>query len=53
MRIAVLATLFCMLFAALGRGAEPVPIIFDTDMDSDCDDAGALALLHTLADRVE
>lgn len=28
-------------------------IIFDTDMDSDCDDAGALALLHALADRGE
>ncbi len=32
---------------------EPVPILFDTDMDSDCDDAGALALLHALADRGE
>ena len=26
--------------------SQPVPIIFDTDMGSDCDDAGALALLH-------
>jgi inosine-uridine nucleoside N-ribohydrolase len=26
-----------------------VPIIFDTDMDTDCDDAGALAVLHALA----
>ncbi len=31
----------------------PVRIIFDTDMDSDCDDAGALAVLHALADRGE
>jgi inosine-uridine nucleoside N-ribohydrolase len=31
----------------------PVRIIFDTDMDTDCDDAGALAILHTLADRGE
>ena len=31
----------------------PVPIIFDTDMASDCDDAGALAVLHALADRGE
>src|SRR5688572_6544536 len=31
----------------------PVPIIFDTDMDSDCDDAAALAMLHALADRGE
>lgn len=33
--------------------AAPVPIIFDTDMDTDCDDAGALAVLHALADRDE
>lgn len=31
----------------------PVSIIFDTDIGSDCDDAGALALLHALADRGE
>lgn len=30
---------------------EPVKIIFDTDMGSDCDDAGALALLHAYADE--
>lgn len=30
---------------------QPVNIIFDTDMDSDCDDAGALAVLHYYADR--
>ena len=26
-------------------------IILDTDMGPDCDDAGALAVLHALADR--
>lgn len=31
----------------------PVSIIFDTDMDTDADDAGALAMLHALADRGE
>ena len=31
----------------------PVPVIFDTDMDTDCDDAGALAMLHALADAGE
>lgn len=31
----------------------PVKVIFDTDMDSDCDDVGALAVLHALADRGE
>ncbi len=29
---------------------SPVKIIFDTDMGSDCDDVGALALLHAYAD---
>jgi len=33
--------------------APPVKIILDTDMSGDCDDAGALALLHALADRGE
>ena len=28
--------------------AAPVKIIFDTDMANDCDDAGALAVLHAL-----
>ena len=32
---------------------SPVRIIFDTDMDTDCDDAGALAMLHALADQGE
>jgi len=31
----------------------PAKIIFDTDMDSDCDDLGALAMLHALADAGE
>lgn len=30
-----------------------VPIIFDADMDSDCDDVAALGVLHALADRGE
>ena len=30
-----------------------VPVIFDTDMGSDCDDAGALAVLHYFMDRGE
>ena len=33
--------------------AAPVKIIFDTDMANDCDDAGALAVLHALADKGE
>lgn len=47
---------------SLGSAAEtsrmnPAPprprVIFDTDMGSDCDDAGALAVLHALADAGE
>ena len=30
-----------------------IKIIFDTDMDTDCDDVGALAMLHALAGRKE
>ncbi len=33
--------------------AEPVPLIFDTDMGNDIDDALALAMLHSLASRGE
>ena len=42
-----------LLFLCLRLHAEPVRIFFDTDMDTDCDDAGALAVLHALADRGE
>jgi hypothetical protein len=49
----ILLAVLCLLFVAPAGGAEPVRIIFDTDMDSDCDDAGALALLHALGDRGE
>ncbi|MBI1369776.1 MAG: nucleoside hydrolase [Planctomycetes bacterium] len=37
------------------RAAEPhpVPIFFDTDMDTDVDDVGALAMLHAMADEGE
>jgi hypothetical protein len=53
MRIATLALLLAVSPLATAWAAESVPIIFDTDMDSDCDDAGALAQLHTLADLGE
>ncbi len=51
-----------LLFLALAATATaadassrptPVPVIFDTDMAGDCDDAGALAVLHALADAGE
>lgn len=46
----IAALIFLKTFAAR---AEPVRIVFDTDMANDCDDAGALAVLHALADRGE
>lgn len=61
---AVLNTAMFLLFIA-GLGAlvaagksesspkEPVKVIFDTDMYTDFDDAGALACLHALADAGE
>ncbi len=38
--------------ATAGRaaGAEPVRLLFDTDLESDVDDVGAVAVLHALAD---
>jgi len=39
--------------AAEPPAAAPVKIFFDTDMETDCDDAGALAVLHALADKGE
>ena len=45
----LLAVLF---IACVSTSAQAqVKIIFDTDMDTDCDDAGALAILHALSDR--
>jgi hypothetical protein len=34
-----------------GTGAYRPSLIFDTDIGSDCDDAGAMAVLHRLADK--
>lgn len=46
--------LSCLLLAlSFSSFAAPVPVIFDTDMANDCDDAGALAVLHALADKGE
>ena len=42
-----------LLWLASPVAAEPVKLILDTDMSGDCDDAGALALLHALADQGE
>ncbi|MEM9478146.1 MAG: nucleoside hydrolase [Verrucomicrobiota bacterium] len=45
--------LFPFLIFATSAMADPVKLIFDTDMANDCDDAGALAVLHALADLGE
>ncbi|KLU07406.1 Inosine-uridine preferring nucleoside hydrolase [Rhodopirellula islandica] len=56
---------FCLVMLAISASLSPVSatepsanqppvkLILDTDMSGDCDDAGALALLHALADRGE
>jgi len=51
--VAMLFLAITLLFGcnSLHQKQQPVKIIFDTDMGSDCDDAGALALLHVYADR--
>lgn len=48
-RLILLFPVICLSVAF----AAPVKVIFDTDMETDCDDAGAMAVLHTLADRGE
>lgn len=60
MKSTLLVSIASGVFAVLAMAAPespkppaPVPLIFDTDMSGDCDDAGALALLHALADRGE
>lgn len=40
-----------LVMAWLLSASQPVNIILDTDMHTDCDDAGALAVLHALSDE--
>ena len=47
-----LAVLF-LAFSLAAAAAPPVPVIFDTDMGNDIDDALALAMLHALQSRGE
>lgn len=46
----ILETLLVLCCAAQ---SAPVPVVFDTDLSTDCDDVGAMAVLHALADRGE
>jgi hypothetical protein len=47
------ALLALAVAAGAPAGEAPVRLILDTDMDSDCDDVGALAMLHAMADDGE
>lgn len=46
-----LVTLILSIFTAALYAQSPVKVILDTDLDSDVDDVGALAMLHTFADH--
>ena len=52
-RLLVLVSMLTLIVSASIDAAEKPYIIFDTDMDTDCDDVGALAMLHALADKGE
>lgn len=52
--------LFCLFLLLLTIGAsaqhnrqKPLPVIFDSDIGPDYDDAGAITILHALADKGE
>lgn len=52
----ILWCLFAIFTASIAVAQQPhgaIPLIFDTDMDTDCDDMAALAMLHALADNGE
>ena len=51
--VALLALILAPAAPAGEPAPPPVPVVFDTDMDTDCDDVGALAVLHALADLGE
>lgn len=52
-RIAIVAVASIAVLLPGWAGGAPVKVIFDTDMYTDFDDAGALACLHALADAGE
>src|ERR1044071_6611116 len=49
----ILAALYLCVSSISGFSATPVPIIFDTDIGNDIDDALALAMLHAFESRGE
>ena len=52
LKLACLLLCFCFAYTVHAQH-QPVNIIFDSDMGPDYDDVGAIAILHTLADRHE
>lgn len=48
-----ISTVLFLLLLSSSIVAQPVKIIFDADMESDVDDVGALAMLHSFADKGE
>lgn len=53
MKKTLLLFLLAALCVACAPKAQPVALIFDTDMGPDYDDVGAMAVLHALADSGE
>src|SRR5713101_1168522 len=51
--VALLFSATALLMGAVSYAAEPVRLIFDTDMGNDVDDALALAVIHALESRGE
>lgn len=49
MKLNIVVLVFIINLICIEVGAQPVKIIFDTDMESDVDDVGALAMLHGIA----
>jgi hypothetical protein len=53
LRIARILLVASVWMVTPASAAVPVKVIFDTDMETDCDDGGAMAILHSLADLGE
>ncbi|WPP50333.1 nucleoside hydrolase [Catalinimonas niigatensis] len=48
----IISFAFCLISIVSNSSfAQPIKVILDTDIDSDVDDVGALAMLHTFADH--
>ena len=50
-KLQLLLNIFITMISISSYAQVPVKVILDTDIDSDVDDVGALAMLHTFADH--